>query len=120
MTINPLDLMKNLQKVQEQIGDFQETLADITVTGSSGGGMVEVDMNGKFEVRAVRISKEAWMPLDGAPNGALEPDIEMVEDLIVAACAAAGEKVRREIQGKAGSMAEQMGIPPGLFGGLAG
>jgi DNA-binding YbaB/EbfC family protein len=116
MTINPLDLMKTFQKFQGQMGDFQEKIAEITVTGSSGGGMVEVDMNGKMEVLAVRIAKEAWMPADGG----MEPDIEMVEDLIVAACAAAGEKARREIQGEAASMAESMGIPPGLLGGLTG
>jgi DNA-binding YbaB/EbfC family protein len=116
MTINPLDLIKNFQKAQEQIGDFQESLNEITVTGSSGGGMVEVDMNGKFEVLAVRISKEAWMPT----GGGTEPDIEMVEDLVVAACAAAGEKVREQIQGRAGSMAEKMGLPPGLFSGFTG
>jgi DNA-binding YbaB/EbfC family protein len=117
MTGNPIELMKSLQKTLEQLGDFQETLTDITVTGSSGGGMVEVDMSGKFEVRAVRISKEAWM-LTSTPDGGLEPDIEMVEDLIVAACAAAREKIRGEIMGKAGSLAEQMGIPPGLFNGM--
>jgi DNA-binding YbaB/EbfC family protein len=115
MTINPLDLMKNLQKMQEQVGTFQEKLADITVTGSAGGGMVEVDMNGKMEVQAVRIAKEAWLS-----DGGTEPDIEMLQDLIVAACAAAGENAKQEIKGEAGSMAEALGFPPGLFGGLAG
>ncbi|MDR1470561.1 MAG: YbaB/EbfC family nucleoid-associated protein [Spirochaetaceae bacterium] len=115
MTINPLDLMKNLQKLQEHVGDMQEQLDDVTVTGSAGGGMVEVDMNGKLEVLAVRIAKEAWLPT----GGGAEPDIEMVQDLIVAACADAGEKSRQQIQSHVGSMAQTMGIPPGIltFGG---
>jgi DNA-binding YbaB/EbfC family protein len=106
--------MKNLQKMQEQLGDFQEKIADITVTGSSGGGMVEVDMNGKTEVLAVRIAKEAWMPVDGGT----EPDIGMLQDLIVAACAAAFEKVRQSVRARAGSLAEGMGIPAGLLNNL--
>jgi DNA-binding YbaB/EbfC family protein len=106
MTVNPLDFMKNLQKMQEQLGDFQEKLADIVVTGSAAGGMVEVDMNGRMEVQAVRIAQETVT------------DIEMLEDLIVAACASAREKVQASIQGQAGSMAQSMGIPPGMFGGF--
>jgi DNA-binding YbaB/EbfC family protein len=112
MTINPLDFMKNLQKMQAQLGDFQEKLAEIAVTGSAAGGMVEVDMNGKMEVLAVRIAKDA-VQTEGAG-----PDIEMLEDLIVAACAAAREKIQASIQGEAGSMAQNMGIPPGLLGGF--
>jgi DNA-binding YbaB/EbfC family protein len=115
MTINPLDLMKNLQKVQEHVGEMQEKLDEVTVTGSAGGGMVEVDMNGKMDVLAVRIAKEAWMPVGDARNGGTEPDIEMLQDLIVAACTDAGEKSRQRIQSEVGSMAQTMGLPPGLF-----
>jgi DNA-binding YbaB/EbfC family protein len=114
MTINPLDFMKNLQKMQTQLGDFQEKLAEIVVTGSAAGGMVEVDMNGKMEVVAVRIAKDAVTAESGA-----EPDTEMLEDLIVAACASAREKVQASIQGEAGSMAQSMGIPPGMLGGFS-
>jgi DNA-binding protein YbaB len=42
MTINPLDILKNAQKIQEQLGSFQEKLAGFSETGSAGGGMVEV------------------------------------------------------------------------------
>ena len=113
--MNPLDLVKGLQKVQEQVGEIQERLDDVTVTGSAGGGLVEVDMNGKLEVLAVRIAREAWLAADGGT----EPDTEMVQDLIVAACADAGEKSRERIQSEVGSMAQTMGLPPGLlsFGG---
>lgn len=109
--MEPFDFMMGLQKVQKQVGKIQEKLDEVTVTGSAGGGLVEVDMNGKLEVLAVRIAKEAWMPMDGGT----EPDIEMVQDLVVAACADAGEKSRKQIQSEVGSMAQTMGLPPGLL-----
>ena len=64
MNINPLDIFKNAQKIQEQMGSFQEKLGTISVTGSAGGGMVEVDLNGRMELVALRISPEAVNPPD--------------------------------------------------------
>jgi DNA-binding YbaB/EbfC family protein len=106
---NPMELMEQLQKMQAQLGEFQEKLADVTVTGAAGGGMVEVDMNGKMDMLDVRISKEV-LAADGG-----QPDVEMLEDLIVAAYAAAKEKAQAQARGGIGSVAEGMGIPPGLF-----
>jgi DNA-binding YbaB/EbfC family protein len=106
MTVNPLDVVKNMQKIQEQLKDFREKLADVVVTGSAAGGMVEVDMNGKMEVLAVRIAQETVA------------DIEMLEDLIVSACAAAQEKIQASIQGEAGSIAQSMGMPPAMFNSI--
>jgi DNA-binding YbaB/EbfC family protein len=108
MDINPFDLLKNAQKIQEQMGSVQEKLAMVVVTGSAGGGMVEIDINGKMEVQAVRIKPEAVDP----------SDITMLEDLITAAMTSAMEKVRETIAAEIGSMAGGMGIPiPALFGG---
>jgi DNA-binding YbaB/EbfC family protein len=104
MTMNPLDMMKGLQKVQEQFGDFQDKIAEFIVTGASGGGMVEVDMNGKFDVLAVRIAKDALGP---AAEGA-EPDVEMLGDLVAAAFTSAQEKVRQMVQGEAGNLMQMM------------
>jgi DNA-binding YbaB/EbfC family protein len=110
MTINPLDLLKNAQKLQEQMGSFQEKLGAVTATGSSGGGMVEVDLNGRMELLAVRIAREAVDP----------EDVEMLQDLIVAAFTAAFEKVKEAINTEVGVMAGGMGIPgfPGFPGAL--
>jgi len=105
MNFNPLDLMKNAQKIQEQMGSFQDKLAAITETGSAGGGMVEVDLNGKFELLAVRI----------APEIGGEGDLEMMQDLIVAAFSNGHEKIRMAMTRELGAMAGGMGIP-----GLAG
>jgi DNA-binding YbaB/EbfC family protein len=106
MTINPLDILKNAQKLQEQMGSFQEKLAGFSETGSAGGGMVEVEINGKMEVLAVRISPEVVDP----------NDIEMLQDLCAAAVASALEKIGGRIKTEMGFLA--MGIPgvPGLFG----
>jgi DNA-binding YbaB/EbfC family protein len=108
MTINPLDILKNAQKIQEQMGSFQEKLAEFSETGSAGGGMVEVEINGKMEVLAVRISPEAVDP----------NDIEMLQDLCAAAIASALEKINERIKAEMGALAGGMGLPlvPGLFG----
>jgi DNA-binding YbaB/EbfC family protein len=108
MTINPLDILKNAQKIQEQMGSFQEKLAEFSETGSAGGGMVEIEINGKMEVLAVRISPEAVDP----------NDIEMLQDLTAAAIASALEKISARIKSEMGALAGGMGFPPvpGLFG----
>jgi len=99
MNINPFDILKNAQKIQEQMGAFQEKLGGIKITGTSGGGMAEIDMNGKMEVLAVRISQEAM------------EDREMLQDLITAAFNNALEKIREEVNSEMGGM-----IPGGLSG----
>ena len=107
MNINPFDILKNAQKIQEQMGSFQEKLGAIKITGSAGGGGVEIDMNGRMEVLAVRISSEAmeW------------GDREILQDLVTAAFNNAMEKVREAINQEMGSI-----IPGGIQGipGLSG
>lgn len=117
MNINPFDLLKNAQKIQEQMGAFQEKLGSISVTGSAGGGMVEVDLNGKFELLAVRI----------APETVSGGDTEMLQDLVMAAFSNALEKIKEAINKEVGAMAGGMGMPglsgipgfPGVFPGAS-
>jgi DNA-binding YbaB/EbfC family protein len=108
MNINPFELLKNAQKIQEQIGSFQEKLAGISVQGSAGGGMVEVELNGKLEVIAVRI----------APQAIEDGDTEMLADLTTAAFSNALEKIKEALRQEIGAMAG--GIPgiSGLMGNL--
>ena len=101
MNINPFDILKNAQKIQEQMGAFQEKLGTIRITGSAGGGMTEIDMNGRMEVLAVRIAPEA---MEGG-------DREMLQDLVAAAFADALGKVREEVNREVGGM-----IPGGIQG----
>ena len=103
MNINPFDLLKNAGKIQEQMGAFQEKLGTIKVCGSAGGGMAQIDMNGKMEVLALRIAPEVM------------DDHDMLQDLIVAAFNNAMEKVREAINQQVGTM-----IPGGLHGMMGG
>jgi DNA-binding YbaB/EbfC family protein len=105
MDINPFDLLKDAKKIQEQMGSFQEKLAVISATGSSGGGVVEIDINGKFEVTAVRIS----------PTLLESGDTEMLEDLIIAAFSNGHDNIRETLVREIGTMAGGFGIP-GLSG----
>jgi hypothetical protein len=106
MNINPFDLLKNAQKMQEQMNSFQEKLAEITATGAAGGGLVEVDLNGKLELIAVRIAPQM---MDGA-------DTELLQDLIVAAFNDGLSKVKEEIGSEVGAMTG-LNIP-GFPGGM--
>ena len=105
MNINPFDILKNAQKIQEQMGAFQEKLKAVRITGSAGGGMVQIDMNGNMDVLALRIAPEAME----------EGDREFLSDLIVAAFNNAIEKVRETINREMGSMIPG-GMPPGMSG----
>ncbi|MCL2609617.1 MAG: YbaB/EbfC family nucleoid-associated protein [Treponema sp.] len=106
MDFNPMEMLKNAQKMQERMGVFQERLAELTATGYAGAGMVEIDLNGKFEVVEVRISDEA------------AGDAQMLSSLIEAAFADAHEKVQALMTGELGAMAAGMGMAgfPGFPG----
>ena len=106
ININPFDLLKNADKIREQMGAFQDKLAEITVTGSAGGGMAEIDLNGKFEVTAVRIAPEAV------------EDRQMLQDLVMAAFTSGLEKIKAAINSEMGTVAGSMGIQG--FGGPSG
>jgi len=99
MNINPFDLLKNAQKIQEQMSGFQEKLGGITATGSAAAGLVEIDINGKMELLAVRIAPQA------------AGDIEMLQDLVMAAFTDGMAKVKEAIAGEVGSMTGGMNIP---------
>lgn len=96
------NLMKQAQKMQEDLQKAQEEIAQMEVTGESGGGMVQVVMTGKHEVRRVSIDDSVY------------DDREMVEDLVAAAFNDAAEKVRRTSEEKMQGFSESMGLPPGM------
>jgi DNA-binding YbaB/EbfC family protein len=98
MNINPFDLLKNAQKLQETMGDFQDMLGNVSVTGSTGAGMVEVDLNGKYECQDVRIAPE------------IAGDIDMMQDLIIAAINDAGDKVKDALREQVGALAGGMDL----------
>ena len=90
-------MMKQAQQMQEQMGkEMKETVVD----ASAGGGAVSVKMRGDFEVMEVKIS----------PDLIKDGDVEMIQDLTVAALNEARRKVEESLKGKLGGM-----MPPGLM-----
>jgi DNA-binding YbaB/EbfC family protein len=69
------NLIKQAQKMQEQVQKAQEELEEMEIEASAGGGLVKVIMNGKKEIKAINIS----------PDAVDTDDMEMLEDLIIAA-----------------------------------
>ena len=96
-------LMQQAQRVQEDLKRAQEDLAKLEVTGSSGGGMVSVTMNGRHEVRRVNIDRKLFAD-----------DAEMAEDLVAAAFNDAVNKVAAASQQRMGEVTGGMGLPPGF------
>ena len=99
--MNPKQLMKQVQQMQEQM---QQRMAELRVEGSAGGGMVKATMNGSKELLAVVIEKDVVDP----------NDVEMLQDLVVAAVNEASRKVDEAMQGSIGAMTGGMKIP-GMF-----
>ena len=95
MNINPFDILKNAKSIQEQFTRMQEELATVVVTGSSGGGIVKVSLNGQFELLSVTLDPIAVDPRD----------VPMLQDLIVAAHADAQEKIKEILKTKLGPLA---------------
>ncbi|MGW8369201.1 MAG: YbaB/EbfC family nucleoid-associated protein [Gammaproteobacteria bacterium] len=96
-------LMKQAQKMQENLQKAQEELGNLEVTGESGGGMVRVTMTGKHEVRRIHLDPD--LPMD---------DRDMLEDLIAAGVNDAVRKVEQTIQDKFSGLAGGMSLPPGI------
>lgn len=88
------------------MGEMQERLKTVTVSGTSGGGMVVIEINGQMEVTGVTISPEAVDP----------DDIGMLQDLIFAAFSDASAKIKEKMKDEMSSLTGGMDLPPGLFG----
>lgn len=96
------NMMQMMQQVQENAKKMQDSLAVMEVTGSAGGGMVSVVMTGQHQVRSVKIDKE------------ITGDIEMLEDLVTAACNDAVSKVAKETQERMASVTGGLNLPAGF------
>lgn len=97
---NMQSMMKQAQQMQAKL---QEEIAQIRVEASAGGGMVTVKMDGQKNCLAVKIDPE------------VAGDVEMLQDMVLAAVNEASKKVDQEAQGKMGGMLGGLGLPPGLF-----
>lgn len=106
MAANPFDLLRNFQGLQAKMGEMQEKLKSVRVTGSAGGGMVTVELNGQLDVEKVTISPEAVDP----------SDIRMLEDLVLAALSDAHARLKDKLRDEMAQVTGIPGLPPGMFG----
>ncbi len=102
MDINKL--LRQMQKIQSRVTELEKELADKTVESSVGGGMVEVVANGRREIISITIDKEVVNP----------DEVEMLQDLIIAAVNDALRKAQEMISTEMGKITGGLKIP-GIF-----
>ena len=105
--MNPMDILKNMGQLQETMQEAQRKMREIHVTGTAGGDMVRMEMNGEFTVLDVEIALEVIDPADK----------DMLQDLVRAAHNDAVAKIRAALQENLSSLTGGLPIPPGMFGG---
>lgn len=99
-----MKMMKQAQEIQGRMQRMQEELAALEISGQSGAGLVQVVLNGKGEMRSVKIDPSLLKP----------EDAEMVEDLVLAAFQDAKTKSESAMQAKMQEVAGGLPLPPGL------
>ena len=97
-------LMKQAQAMQEKMAEMQAQLEAVEMTGAAGGGMVELTLNGKSDVKRVKIDKSLLDPAEG----------QMLEDLIVAAFADARRKVSAHAEEEMHKLTGGLQLPGGM------
>ncbi len=97
-------LMKQARDMQEKLASVQEELAEREVSASAGGGMVEVVVNGKHQLKSIKLKPEVVQ----------SDDVEMLEDLIVAAMHEAHRRTEEMSQAEMEKATGGMGMP-GMF-----
>lgn len=102
--MNIAEMMKQVQSMQSRMGEVQTKLENLTVHGQSGGGLVQVAMNGKGTVQSVTID----------PSLMKVEEREILEDLLVAACADAKDKVEIAAAEEMKSVTGGLPLPPGF------
>jgi DNA-binding YbaB/EbfC family protein len=97
------NLMKQAQKMQEDMQKAQEEVANLEVEGQAGGGMVKVVMNGRHEIRKVTLD-----------DSLMQDDKEMIEDLLAAAVNDAVRRVEQQTQEKMSGVTAGLNLPGGM------
>ena len=104
--INPLKIPELLSQANQMQEEVQRKLAQTVVEGSAGGGAVTAKMNGKKQLLKIHIEPSAVMSLTGG-----QPDVEMLEDLVVSAVNEAGRKAEDAIQSSVQGMLGGLKLP---------
>ena len=99
-----LGLMGKAKEMQAKFQAMQEEIASLEATGQAGGGLVSVTLTGKFEMKALKID----------PSLFKEEEVEILEDLMLAAHNDAKAKVEAVMQEKTKALTSGLPIPPGL------
>ncbi|MDJ0969917.1 MAG: YbaB/EbfC family nucleoid-associated protein [Kiloniellales bacterium] len=97
-------MMKQAQEMQAKMAEMQQQLSESEMTGAAGGGMVQVTMSGKGELRAVKIDPKIVDP----------SEVEVLEDLIVAAAADAKAKVEAHVAEEMKKLTGGLNLPAGF------
>ena len=97
-------MMKQAQEMQAKMSEMQERLAQAEMTGAAAGGLVQVTLNGKGEMRSVRIDPSLVDP----------KDVEVLEDLILAAANDAKAKVEQHVAEEMKKLTGGLNLPPGM------
>jgi DNA-binding YbaB/EbfC family protein len=100
-----MKMMRQLQEMQSQMARIQEDLGSREVEGTAGGGVVKVRVNGHQQVLGIEIQPDAVDP----------EDVELLQDMILAATNEALDRSRELAAGELGSLAAGLGLPPGLI-----
>jgi DNA-binding YbaB/EbfC family protein len=98
------NMLKEAQKLQSRMSEMQQKLAEMEMSGAAGGGLVNVTLNGRGEMRRIKID-----PSLADPN-----EMEILEDLIVAACNDAKAKTEAHLQEEMGKLTGGLPLPPGF------
>jgi DNA-binding YbaB/EbfC family protein len=98
------NLMKQAQQMQTKMAEMQAKLGDLVVSGASGGGMLQVTLNGKFELKAIKIDPSLVTP----------DDVEVLEDLIIAAFNDAKVKAEAAMQEEMAKVTGGLNLPAGM------
>lgn len=101
---NLSQMLKQAQEMQAKMAEMQTALSDLEVSGQSGGGLVTVTVNGKGDVKRVKID-----PKIADPN-----DVTVLEDLIVAAAKDAKSKADAQVQEQMAKLTGGLQLPPGF------
>ncbi len=101
---NISQIMKQAKAMQEKMAEAQKRIEETEVEGSSGGGVVKVIMDGKYNLKKINID----------PNLVDKDEVEVLEDLVVAAINDASKKVSENMNNQLGSISSGMGLPPGM------
>ena len=102
--MNIQEMMKQAQQMQTRMAELQAQLETVEMTGASGGGMVQVTLSGKGEMKKLKLDKSLIDPNEG----------EVLEDLILAAFNDAKARVEAHVQAEMAKLTGGLQLPPGM------